>query len=311
MRINKLKAVLFRLMYAGCIGSTMSLPVMADNSSPFNYRGYYGNSVSQGIYSEYRFRPLKTGVTMPQSFGRPSFNRFTPVQQRAVRSRSLPYRITYQPYMPQRRWMPVYGDQQMQSASGYNYFAQSQPAKSFQAPAFTRQYAWEAAQPRGFRRGGSVNYYSNQNNDAVEQSDVSVYRATPVTTQGFQFRAPTRNANYVTFADRIQAVKPASYARPVQAERHVRDFHPVVKAAKARILRPSDHAGQSLMNSGKFRFRPDERFQTARQETVVRNEPAIVPVSYKLADAEMGKTGDNSWNKWSFRPAASAFQDSF
>jgi hypothetical protein len=303
MRVSKLKIVISQLIFAGCVSASMSSSALAGG---FYYPGQYSNAFFQGNFSQYRFRPLKENTAGNQQLPRRQenpqvFNRFA--------SRA---------YMPQQGFHPVYiqpqGDRYdrysyrpVQPVTGYNAFARSMPVPSYEMPAFARQYAWHAAQPRGFRRGAAAHHYANQSSGTIEQSDMSEYRSSPVTSQGFRYRAPTRNSNFVSFTDRVNPSKPVNHIKPVQPEFRMTAavpsaVMPEVAHQNKKVLTP----GELLSRSGNFRFRPDERFQALVREPA-RVSPVAVPVSYKLANAAMPESSDASWNNWSFRPADSAF----
>ena len=183
----------------------------------------------------------------------------------------------------------------------------------YAVPAFTRQYAWSVAQPKGFRRGGSENFYANQSNEQISQparelaNRAPLYQSSPVTTQGFRYRTISRNTNYVTFADRVKAFKPVSFVAPVPPveKKPVIVPEPAIKSVKPKPASNSYDPGKSLLKSGQYRFRPDLRFQPVLKEEVVQHIPE--PDNFKLANAELPAIADNPWNNWSFRPADSTF----
>lgn len=304
MRINKLKAVVCQLMFAGCVSVSISTPTFAANL----FNGKYSYSAFHQAYPEYRFRPVEQ---KPADYRRYQPNaRYSYLRQQRPVSGS--YRTTagfYPGYARQQRPLRTLTYQPARSVPAYNHFTRTLPASHYQKPAFARQYAWEAAQPRGFRRGGGANYYSNQSNDSVEQSGTSIYRTSPVTAHGYQYRSPARNANFVTFSERVmksfKPVRQERFSRNNQVQEHARPAERLGGHDQARQAYKSGHATGNL---GNYRFRPDTRFQPAARQTRAQDiAPAAVPVSYRLADAEFPKTGNNPWDQWSFRPVDSTF----
>ncbi len=304
MRINKLKAVVCQLMFAGCISVSISTPTFAGNF----FNGKFSYSEFHKAYPEYRFRPVEqkpADYRRYQSNARYSYRKL----QRPV---SISYRTTagfYPGYTRQQRPLRSLTYQPARSSvPAYNHFTRTLPASHYQKPAFARQYAWEAAQPRGFRRGGGVNYYSNQSNASVEQSDTTIYRTSPVTAHGYQYRSPARNANFVTFSSRVmKSFKPVGQDRFSRNDHVQLDARPTERPGGQDQARQAYITGHAASNAGNYRFRPDARFQPAAKQTKVQDIAAAVPVSYRLADAELPKTGNNPWDKWSFRPVDSTF----
>lgn len=287
MRRAKLKTYLYQLMFAGCVSASFSTPVLAGQHYFHAYNGLYAQNgqfsspyrQTRQVYGNYRFRPLQ----QTSSDYRRSGQRF--IQPRYAFARPQ-YRQPYQRLSHHR----------------------------FNTPAFIRQYGWEPAQPKGFRRGSADNFYANQSNDAIETSATPVYRTAPVSAQGFRYRTIVRNNNYVTFADRVKPVRPFVQAEPVQQEPAVVTSTVAHNTAHVKDISRSSTAGKSFYQSGNYSFRPDVRFQPERTAEVAptpvieaSDSGSVMPVSYKLANAELPVSVNNSWNQWSFRPVDSTF----
>lgn len=310
MRINKLKSYLYRLMFAGCVSVTLSGTVFA--SSAFNGRYYYSDF--QKDYPGYRFRPIEKERVSYRGYSQQFFqNRFYPV----TASRYLPVHGRFDTARYYSAYSPNYRQQKISFNGGYyqpdvagnSYHmasALNQRTKTYDMPAFAKQYAWETAQPRGFRRGGSIDHYATQLNETVEQTSAPVYRTSPVSSQGFRYRVPSRNANYVSFADRVKPFMPVIESKSIQSGYFSRPSVPDVKTVEATNVEPVSRSGQKLVNGGNYRFRPDERFDRNAPVKPMQHEQ-VFPVAYKIANAELTQSGDNSLNSWSFRPSDPTF----
>ena len=300
MRVNKLRAVIYQLMFAGCLSASLATPALAGNQAIWKYN----YSSFKQDYPGYRFRPLNRPPVRQYSRYRVSRN-YYPVQRRYVSSPFMPRmnRARYAQQYPVSR-LPYW---QRSSAPAHRQ------VKAYRVPAFARQYSWEAAQPKRFRRGGSMNHYASESNSTVEQNNTPVYRAAPVSSHGFRFRKSTRNTHYVSFSDRVKTAKPVSYADMSQTAEQTHKTPSVVQPVELKPAANPYIAGRLLYKSGNYRFRPDERFQVKQQNqptgltAVTQNMPAAVPVSYQLANAELPETRDNRWDQWSFRPSGSTF----
>lgn len=169
-----------------------------------------------------------------------------------------------------------------------------------------RQYAWSTAQPRGFRRGGEDSRYANQNNTETMVSAAPEFRTAPVTTQGYRFRNPTRNARFVTFSQRVKAALPTdnqlTVSQPVMPVAIPAAMPPVMPSAipaaisttlpamppmakstlpvtrhtaprmASQITPPAFiQPGKALVESGNFRFRP------VGEVAAVASAPALAP----------------------------------
>lgn len=317
MRRTKLRTSLYQFMFAGCVSVSFATPAFAGFFPAPNGYSPYGYSKVQNTYAGYRFRPIEQKRAEIQRW------QYNMPQQRFV--------THYRPYYGQfvtsnsveRGWQARWRTQ-------YNipgaYANQNQTI-----PAFARQYAWEPAQPKGFRRGEAFNHYANQSNETMEQSSTPVYRSEPITTQGFRYRSMERNANFVSFADKVKSAMPVTVSMTQQqlvspiAEPKTAVVPKPVHSVNTQVNNPinkpvqANHryvAGQSFYKADNFSFRPDARFQPtpsrqtqteiAKIETVPQ-KIVPVPVSFELANAELPKTGDNSLDQWSFRPVQPAF----
>ena len=311
MRVNKLRAVIYQLMFAGCV-SAISTSAFA--VSQFGWK--YDYSAFQKQYPQYRFRPVPMPEPMPEPMKVQPRQVHYPLNHYAV---GYSYPLQRKPVMPQVVNRVQYPPQLQRFSAQHLPYWQATPAfrnrwmKNNRVPAFVRQYAWEAAQPRGFRKGGAYNHYANQSHDAVEQASTPVYRTAPVSSQGFRYRNPARNANYVSFTDRINMGKPFSYANPVQpAKPATVNQVSISTAVEVKPVMNRHVAGQQLVDRGNYRFRPDERFSQplpteTRTPVVTQNQPVTSLGAFKLANAELPQASHNRWNQWSFRPADSTF----
>ena len=281
MRSKKLKITLYQLMFAGCIGAVFSSQALAGN---YVYPDY-GFALPQQAYAGYRFRPIQR-----LNDQRKVRQHYSYAQAARALSRARLYFGANRCY------------RQIRNAAIHR----------FAVPAFARQYAWTTAQPKGYRRGGSENFYANESSQQISQSatypakTTPVYQSSPVTAQGLRYRTISRNTNYVTFSDRVKAFKPVNLVVPAPAAQKVRVPMPAKDAITPKPAFDSYHPGKSLLKSGNYRFRPDLRFQPALKQEVVQ-QPSANSANYKLANAQLPAAADNPWNDWSFRPADSTF----
>lgn len=285
MRSKKLKVTLYQLMFAGCIGAAFSSQALAANYV-YPHNGY---ALPKQAYTGYRFRPVERFNEQHQLR-----RHFSYAQAARALHQARLYHGSTRIYRQFRHAAPL------QHRSGI--------------PAFARQYAWSTAQPKGFRRGGSENFYANQSNEQISQSagdsanTTALYQSSAVSTQGFRYRTISRNTNYVSFSDRVKAFKPVNFIAPAAPfeQKPVPVRVPAVKSVTPKPASNSYDPGKSLLKSGNYRFRPDLRFQPEMKQEVVQ-QISVDPVNYKLANAELPATVDNPWNDWSFRPADSTF----
>lgn len=281
MRSKKMKVTLYQLIFAGCIGAVFTSQALAGNYF-YQPQGY---AIPQQAYAGYRFRPIQRLHDHHQVRQHYSY---------AQAARALSQARLY--FGSNRNYRQI----------------RSTATHRFAVPAFARQYAWSTAQPKGYRRGGSENFYANESNQQIIQSAMypakttPVYQSSPVTTQGLRYRTISRNTNYVTFSERVKAFKPVSFVAPVSPAEKAQVPVPAKNSVTPKPASNSYHPGKSLLKSGNYRFRPDLRFQPALKQEVVQQPPAN-PDNYKLANAALPATADNPWNDWSFRPADSTF----
>jgi len=339
MRRKKSSSILYQLMFAGCLGLSVSAPVTADFSRPQIY--WSAEKISQiRPFSEYRFRPLQPGnarlsgtyrPTTARAGGFPGFaypaGRMLPSSAQTA-YRTFPTRFSGNSF-PVARYAPArlmsYGVA-YRGAGQADALIRSRPVARWSGrhapqntvPAFARQFAWTPAQPRGFIRGGSTNHYANQANTSQEHKHELDYRQAPVSSQGYRYRALVRNANYVTFSEKVKNPHQANRGRhTVQRFQQVLPVKPPQYTATntpARI-KPAPFLNTTIPSAEDYRFRPDLRFvqrQHAANWPVVAVPVPVgsalhMPSSYQLADAEVSKKGDNPWNEWSFRPVGPTF----
>lgn len=194
MRKKRLVENILKAVTSGSLLVFISLDVSANSF----YSNWYSN-VSKAFKQQYQLRSNAYDNTYRPKNYAADLRNIRQVNNR-VSSRLGP-RASYQYQRPVKR-------------------SQYQPA----VPAFARAYGWTShvgfarQQPTFVKKVTGRDNFSSSVNQHIESSEVPVYRSAPVTTQGFRYRKQVRNANYVSFTDRIGVRKPVSLSNSYRVQ---------------------------------------------------------------------------------------------
>lgn len=251
----------------------------------------------------YRFRPLDQHQVPVQRY---QPNHFMHASGR--------HQAAYQRYL--KTYLPDIADAQQYRMPRARY-----AVNRVRPPAFARQFGWSLAGNSTVRTVRQTSHFASSVNNRVEQSAAPEYYSQPINTQGFRYRVIKRNAPFVSFSQRVNAMLPSTAPAPMPpmpvtlapSRPEHRSFSTPALHEHTQQHRQVPPALTGLVGPSaaeQYRFRP---MQVAQQRlpSAIR-EPVETAVTtrhngYHLADAKQDKNQHDFLDNWSFRPVESNY----